>query len=158
MRRRGGRATSRSPASCWREPASRSRWPRGRAREHGYRAALGLAVGTALLLVWLIGAVGVIGEDGDRFDLLYLGVLAVGILGAVLARFQPRGMARALLAMALAQGLVAVIALLAGKQDAAISSVAKILGLNGLFVVLFIGSAWLFTRAARTRQLQPQDQ
>jgi hypothetical protein len=129
-----------------------------KAREHGYWAALGLAVGTALLLVWLIGAVGVIGEDGDRFDLLYLGVLAVGILGAVLARFQPWGMARALLAMALAQGLVAVIALLAGKQDAAISSVAKILGLNGLFVVLFIGSAWLFTRAARTRQLQPQDQ
>lgn len=40
-------------------------------------------------------------------------------------------------------------------QDAAISSVAKILGLNGLFVVLFIGSARLFPRAGRRRRARP---
>jgi hypothetical protein len=114
-----------------------------------YRAAVGVALAAALLLVWLVLAVGVIGETGDRADLMYGGVLAVGIIGAGLARFQPHGMARALLAMALAQALVAVIALIAGKHQAPISSVSEILGLNGLFVALFIGSAWLFRHAAR---------
>jgi len=42
--------------------------------------------------------------------LMYIGVLAVGIIGALIARFQPHGMARALFATALAQMLVAVIA------------------------------------------------
>ena len=58
-------------------------------------------------------------------------------------------MARALLATALAQALVAVIALIAGKHQAPISSVFEIVGLNGFFVALFIGSAWLFRHAAR---------
>jgi hypothetical protein len=114
-----------------------------------YRLAVGVAVAAALLLVWLVGAVGVIGEDGDRADMMYAGVLAVGMIGAVIARFRPSGMARALLAMALAQALVAVIALLAGKHQAPITSVAEIVGLNGLFVALFIASAWLFRDAAR---------
>ena len=116
-----------------------------------YRAAVGIAICTALFLVWMVGALGVIGETGDRADLLYAAVLAVGIVGAVIARFRPEGMARALLATALVQALVAVIALIAGKHEAPISSVAEILLLNGMFVALFIGSAWLFRHAARTQ-------
>jgi hypothetical protein len=42
-----------------------------------------------------------------------------------------------------------VIALIARKHQAPVSSVSEILGLNGLFVALFIGSAWLFWNAAR---------
>jgi hypothetical protein len=114
-----------------------------------YRAAFGIALAAALILLWLMGAVGIIGVEGDRADLMYFGVLAVGVTGALIARFRPQGMARALLATALAQALVAVIALIAGKHQAPISSVSEILGLNGLFVALFIGSAWLFRRAAR---------
>ncbi len=72
-----------------------------------YRVAVGLALATAFILVWLIGAVGVIGAEGDLFDLMYFGVLAVGIIGAIIARFQPHGMARALFATALTQALVA---------------------------------------------------
>jgi hypothetical protein len=114
-----------------------------------YRAAVGVAVAAAFILVWLMGAVGVIGAEGDRADLMYFGVLAVGIIGAVIARLRPMGMARALLATALAQALVGVIALIAGKHQAPISSVFEIVGLNGCFVALFIGSAWLFRHAAR---------
>ena len=120
-----------------------------------YRAALDVALAAALILVWAVGAVGVIGEDGDRADLMYGGVLAVGIVGAVIARFRPDGMARALLATALAQALVAAIALIAGKHQAPISSVSEILGLNGFFVALFTGSAWLFRHAARRQRLVP---
>ena len=114
-----------------------------------YRFAVSLALATAFILVTLIGAVGVIGAEGDRFDLMYFGVLAVGIIGAIIARFQPHGMARALFATALAQALVAVIALIAGKHQSSVSSVPEILILNGFFVVLFLKSARLFRNAAR---------
>ena len=59
-------------------------------------------------------AVGIIGTEDNPANLMYGGVLAVGIVGAIIARFQPHGMARALVATALAQALVAVIALIAG--------------------------------------------
>ena len=120
-----------------------------RTHKMAYRSAVGVAIAAALLLYWIIGAVGLIGVDGDRADMMYLGVFAVGILGAAIARLRPHGMARVLLAMALAQALVAVIALFAGKHQAPISSVHEIVGLNAIFVALFIGSAWLFRHAAR---------
>lgn len=108
-----------------------------------YRSASGIALAAALLLVWLSLGVGIIGADGDPANLMYFGVLAVGIIGAVIARFQPYGMARALFAMAIAQALVTIVALAAGL-GLPWSGPAEILGLNGFFVVLFIGSAWLF--------------
>ena len=79
-----------------------------------YRAAVGVALAAAFILVWMNLAVGIIGTEDNPANLMYGGVLAVGIIGAVIARFQPHGMARALVATALAQALVAVIALIAG--------------------------------------------
>ena len=119
-----------------------------KARNHSYRAAAVVAIGAAFLLVWLNLAVGIIGEPGEPANALYIGVLAVGIGGAVMARFRPAGMARAALATALAQVLVAVVALIAGKARSPVSSVSEIVGLNGLFVALFIVSAGLFRHAA----------
>jgi hypothetical protein len=108
-----------------------------------------VALGATLLLGWGVFAMGVIGAEGDPFDLLYVGVLAIGIMGAVIARLEPEGMTWALLAMALAQAVVTVVALIVGKQASPVSSVAEIVGLNGFFVALFIGAAWLFRRAAQ---------
>ena len=121
----------------------------GKAGSAAYKAAVGVALSAAFALVWLVGAVGVIGEEGDRADLMYAVVLGVGIIGAITARFQPTGMARALLAMALVQALVVVIALIAGKHQAPAGSAFEILGLNAFFIALFIGSAGLFRHAAR---------
>ena len=113
-----------------------------------YRFGFVVALGTALLLAWGVLAMGVIGAEGDPFDLLYIGVLAIGIVGALVARFRPQGMARALLAMAAAQVVVTVVALLVGKHEVPVSSVTEIVGLNGFFVALFTGAAWLFHQAA----------
>jgi len=118
-----------------------------------YRAAVGVALAAAFILVWVNLAVGVIGTERDDANLMYGGVLAVGIIGAIIARFQPDGMARALFATALAQALVAVIALLAGLGSPW-SGPGEILILNGFFVALFVGSAWLFRKAARGRAEQ----
>ena len=115
-----------------------------------YRAAVGVALGTALILVWAMGAVGILGSEDNPANLMYLGVLAVGIIGALLARFRPGGMTRALLATALAQALVAGVALVAGLGGR--SGPAEIVALNGFFVAMFTGSAWLFWHAARGRR------
>ena len=114
-----------------------------------YRAAVGIALAAAFFMVWINLAVGIIGNEDNPANLMYGGVLAVGIIGAIIARFQPYGMSRALVATALAQLLVAVIALIAGMHRYPGSSVFEILSLNGFFVALFAGSAWLFRIAAR---------
>ncbi len=112
-----------------------------------YRFAVGIALAAAFILVWLSLGVGIIGRDGDPANLMYFGVLAVGIIGALIARFRPRGMARALFATALAQTSVAVIALSA-RLGYPWSGPLELTLLNGFFVALFVGSAWLFRRAA----------
>lgn len=111
-----------------------------------YRSALGVALAAVFILVWLSLGVGIIGKDGDPANLMYFGVLAVGIIGSIVTRFRPDGMARALSAMALAQALVAAIALIAGL-GLPWSGPAEIVLLNGFFIGLFAGSAWLFQRA-----------
>ena len=106
-----------------------------------YRAAVGVAVAAALLLVWMNLAVGIIGNEGNPANLMFGGVLAVGIIGAIITRFQPQGMARALITTALAQALVGVIALAMGSVEAVVLTV--------FFAALWLTSAWLFRKAAR---------
>jgi hypothetical protein len=65
----------------------------------------------------------------------------------------PDGMVRALIAIGLAQALIAVIALIARMYQYPGGSAVKILGLNGFFVGLFAGSALLFRNAAREQPL-----
>ena len=116
--------------------------------EAAYRAAVGLALGSALLLAWVNGAVGIIGSEDNDANLMYGGVLFVGAIGAIIARFKPGGMARALFAMALVQTLVAVIALV-GRLGSPYSGPLETVSVNGFFVALFTGSAVLFWKAAR---------
>ena len=115
-----------------------------------YRAAVGVAVAAALVLAWLSFGVGIIGKDGDPANRMYFGVIAVGIIGALIARFRPHGMSRALFAMALAQTAVAAIALIArlGYPE---SGPLQLTLLNVFFIAAFIESAWLFRRAAAGR-------
>ena len=135
----------RQPDGTWKDiPVNpvRQSWP------GMFRTACGIAIAGALLLIWLSLGVGIIGKDGDPSNRMYVGVLCVGIVGSLLARFRPQGMARALFATALAQTAVTVIALAAGLGRPWSGPLELVL-LNGFFVVLFLGAAWLFNRAAR---------
>lgn len=111
-----------------------------------YRAGVGVAILGALLLTWCNAAVGI---TDSVAEVAYLGVPGVGFVGAVLARFRPEGMAQALFGTAAAQALITVIALVGGMVPAHNTTV-EILGINGGFVALFVGSAWLFQNAARS--------
>ena len=124
----------------------------GKAGNSAYRLGVGVALATALVLVWMNLAVGLIGSEDNPANLLYIGVLAVGFIGALIARLRPRAMARALFATALAQALVPVIALIIWKPSAASSEallgILGVFAVNALFVMLFVGSALLFRRAS----------
>lgn len=116
-----------------------------------YLLAVGVAVATVLLLVWVNAAVGGILGD-DPANMMYLGVLVVGMIGSVIANLEPQGMSRALLATALAIALVPAIALFIGTPAFA-NGVAAVFGLHAFFAVLFVGSALLFRKAARGMQV-----
>ena len=107
-----------------------------------YRIAAGIAVGGALVLVWGNVAAGMIGDEDNPANLLYLAVLAVGLIGAWIARLEPRRMATAMFAMAATHVLVAVIALVAGLGPA--------LHADAFFVALWVASALLFRQASVT--------
>ncbi|NNF66892.1 MAG: hypothetical protein HKM98_05235, partial [Gammaproteobacteria bacterium] len=65
-----------------------------RSNDSTYRWASGLALLAAFLLTWLSLGVGIIGKDGDPANLMYAGVLAVGIFGVLMSRGEARGMTR----------------------------------------------------------------
>jgi hypothetical protein len=104
-----------------------------------YRAAVGVALAGAFILIWVNGAVGIIGNEENPANLMYFGVLAIGIVGTLIARFKPSGMVRAMVATAIAQALVAVIALVAGLGYTFL--------VTGFFVALWLTSATLFKKS-----------
>lgn len=114
-----------------------------------YRSAVGVALATALILLWVNGAVGVIGSENNDANLMYIGVLGIGVIGAVIARFQPRGMSFALLATAIAQAFVTLVAII-GRLGLPASGPLDLLLLNGFFIALWVVSACLFRQTART--------
>ncbi len=105
-----------------------------------YRIGVGVALAAAFLLTWINLAVGIIGNEENPLNLMYWGVIAIGIIGVILARYEPLGMARAMYATAAAQTLVAVIAMFSGY----ISFVLTV-----FFVAMWLMSASLFSKAAR---------
>lgn len=114
-----------------------------------YRAGVGVALAAGVLLVWVNGAVGVIGSEDNPANLIYGGVLTVGIVSVLIARFQPHGMARALFVTALAQVFAPAIALIAGMGATDPIWSWEVLLLTGFFTALWLTSAGLFRRAAR---------
>jgi hypothetical protein len=113
-----------------------------------YRVAAGLALTAGLLLIWVNGALGLIGSEDNPANVLYGGVLLVGLIGAVTVRLEPPGMAWTLYVMAFAQLLAPLVALMVWPGDFS-PGVMPVFGLNGFFVLMFAVSALLFRSAGR---------
>lgn len=105
-----------------------------------YRLGFGIALVAGFVLIWMNLAVGIIGSEDNPANLMYAGVLAIGATGAILARLRAKGMAIALVVMAVAQALVSATAVLGGYFT---------VPLDAVFITLWLGSAWLFHTAAR---------
>ena len=114
-----------------------------------YRFGAALAVLVSFLLVWINGAVGVIGDEGNPANLMFIAIILVALAGAVLARFAARGMAHATL---LAGGLTAAIAVAAPVLGWGADEPPGTVGLTILiagFAAIWGLSAALFAKAAR---------
>ena len=124
-------------------------WLKTRAR--AYRFAFGVGLAGVLLLGWVSGAVGIIGSENNPVNLMYWAVPAALLIGSLLSRFRPRGMARTLFAAAVVQMLVPVFALFVwpAKTSWGEAGVIGVFVFNSIFAVLFAGSGLLFLRAAR---------
>ena len=125
---------------------------RGKSDNRTYRFAMGVALAAAFILIWVNGAVGIIGNENNDANMLYYGVIGVGIVGAMVARFQPGGMVRAMYATAIAQAGIAVVALIAGWGATAPIWPKDTLALTGFFVALWLLSAYLFQKVAREQR------
>lgn len=116
-----------------------------------YRLALAVGVVTALSLFWLVGAVGVMAEEGYRGDLAYAGLLASVAGGAVVARLRAGPMAQTMLGAAVAVLVLAALAVVGGVHDRAATSLLELLGTNAVFAAGFALSGLLFRRADPSR-------
>lgn len=114
-----------------------------------YRAGVGVALATAFLLLWINGAVGVIGSEDEPPSLLLVGVIAIAVTGSLLARFRSTGMAIAMLAAGVVQLAVGVAALATGWGDTSASWPYDVVVLNSVFAAMWMAAAWLFRMAAR---------
>src|SRR5690606_12416677 len=115
-----------------------------------FRAGVALGMLGAFVLVWINLAVGIIGSEDNPANLMYFGVLLVGVVGAFVADFRAAGLFRTLLAMVAAQILAGAVALFAGWGADGENWPQVIVVLTGFFAALWFGSAWLFRKAART--------
>jgi len=115
-------------------------------RNTAYRGALAIALAAAFLLVWINAAVGIIGDEDNPLNLLYLGVIAIAFGGMAWASFRARGAARAMNAAAAANAIVGVVAVVAGRNEP--PGIVGLIVLNGFFVLLFLAAARLFGVAA----------
>lgn len=125
-----------------------------------YKFAVGLAIGTAVLLFWVNAAVGIIGNENNEVNLMFVVVLIIVSIGSILVRFQPGGMARIMLATAAAQALVGIIALLGDWGSTAPIWPLDVLLLTLFFTSLWFASACLFRIAGREQpsiQVKPED-
>ena len=123
-----------------------------------YKVAVGFALGTGFLLIWSNLAVGVIGSEDNPINLFYFGVIAIGVIGAVTARFKTEGMVITLFLAAFLQAMIAAVAIIGGHYESPASSVIEILAVNGFFVTLWIISALLFRYADQEQKEEVEEE
>lgn len=112
-----------------------------------YRLAVGVAVLAALLMVWVTGAVGIVGGERHAANGLYFLAVGVGLIAAALARFQARGMAFAVGGVAAATALIGVAAVFMGWGDDSARYPLDVLGGSFLLAAMYAAAAWLFARS-----------
>ncbi|MDO9337360.1 MAG: hypothetical protein EON95_08275 [Caulobacteraceae bacterium] len=115
-----------------------------------YRIGGLIALLASVGLLWVNGAVGFLGDEHNPANLLFLGVIAIAVAGAVVVRFKAAGLSRVLAATALAQLLVGVVGYAAGWASPGVAGLTEVALGTALFGALWLSSAGLFHWAART--------
>ena len=115
-----------------------------------YRLAALVAIAASFLQVWMNLAVGIVGSTDNPVNQGFFGVVVTAAACAFVARFQPDGMARAMIAVAAVQGLLAMAVATAPSTAQDPMGSAGVLVLSSFFIALWLASAALFRRSARS--------
>ena len=107
-----------------------------------YKAGVGVALVAGFALGW--SNMVHVADSGNSANLVYYSVLAVGVVGACLARLKARGLALTLFAMAATLALIAVMLPSGAPPDLARNMAIG----HGVFVALFTASGLLFRHAS----------
>jgi len=122
--------------------------PRAAARRiHGsraYRVGVAVAVAASLLTVWTT----IVRDDGAGMGFFLLSMAAA--TGAFAAWFQPAGMARTMVGVAIMQALLGVAIATAPSTAGTSDGPFKALLFNGFFAALWLVSAACFRAAAKS--------
>jgi hypothetical protein len=112
-------------------------------RSLAYRMAAVVAVACPFLQLWVTLAVGIIGSEDNPANWTYLAMVLLAATGAIVARGEPRLMARAMQAMIGMQALFSALHLIDGHFT---------LVIDLFFCALWLLSARLFALAAEQRE------
>lgn len=116
------------------------------------KAAIIVAIGSSLFLVWTNLAVGIIGSEDNPVNIIYFFVIGIGIAGAVMSRFKSRGLSLTMFAIAIILLLIAFAVLIYAwtqSDDFKTNELMAYIGFHGLFILLFFISGVLFRQAAQ---------
>jgi hypothetical protein len=117
---------------------------------NAYRMGAAVALFAAALQVWMNLAVGIVGSEDNPVNLAFYLVVVTAAACAFTAEFRAGGMARAMLAVAGMQALLAaVIATAPSTVRADPKGPLGVLALSAGFTALWLISAALFHKAAR---------
>ncbi len=114
-----------------------------------YTMAAGLALLVSFLSFWFTGAVGIIGNENEDSNMLFLGVIVVALAGSAVALFRAQGMAVAMCVAAAAQVAVPVIASVIGDSTMGAIWALEVIVLTIVFTAMWLASARWFREAAR---------
>ena len=119
-----------------------------------YRLGVAVALAASFLEIWINLAVGIVGSEDNPVNQGFYLVVAAAAACAFTARLRADGMARAMLAVAGLQALLAA-AIATAPSTARIDPMAPIgvLALSGGFAALWLVAAALFHRSARQAAL-----
>jgi hypothetical protein len=115
-----------------------------------YRIGAAVALFAAALQVWMNLAVGIVGSEDNPVNLAFFLVVLTAAACAFTARLRADGMARAMLAVAAVQALVALVIATAPstvRDDP--KGPLGVLALSAGFTALWLVAAALFHRSAR---------
>ena len=115
-----------------------------------YRGGAALALLTSFLLVWINGAVGIIGNEDNPANLVFGVIILMAISGTIVAKAKASGMVRAMAVAASAQAIVGLVVFAKGIAASEPPGAVGMLVLIEGFAMLWAGSALLFRKAARS--------
>ena len=121
-------------------------WIRYKQPSKYYRFAIWTILITILMVVWINGAVGIVGHEGQSINLLYYISPLLGIIGSLIFNFKASAMSRIFFTVSVVQLLVPMIGWIIWPPSVISWSpgMLQVVLFNTILSILYAMGAWLF--------------